>query len=78
MAHARITIDGATLLDANLGEWTRTLPDILQQQLNPGAQPQPWMKALLLMVAEAAAGNQPFQADVTTRDNGWVLDVTHA
>lgn len=78
MAHTKITIDNKVILDANLDNWQAALPDQLTQHLRPGANPQPWMKALLIAMSEAAATNQPLTANIHTRPGGWTLDVSTA
>lgn len=76
MAHVKITIDGETILDDNLGEWTRALPERLQQELHPNeGRPQPWIRAIGLAMVEAATDNKPFEADVTTSPGEWTLTV---
>lgn len=75
MAHTRITIDNNVVLNSDLGDWQQQPPDFVQAQLRPGAKPQPWMKALLVTMAEAAATDQPLTANITTRAGGWTLAV---
>ncbi|OHT87130.1 MFS transporter [Mycobacteroides saopaulense] len=79
MSHITITIDGDTLMDADPGSWRSTPPDIEALKLKSGGQP--WGIALMGAVAEAATlsmANLPATDTtivVTTRDNGWTLDV---
>ncbi|MDO3206618.1 MFS transporter [Mycobacteroides abscessus] len=79
MSHIRIIVDGDTLMDADPGNWRSTPPDIESLKLKTGGQP--WGIALMGAVAEAATlsmANLPATDTtivVTTRDNGWTLDV---
>ncbi|CPX29539.1 Hypothetical major facilitator transporter [Mycobacteroides abscessus] len=79
MAHITITIDGDTLMDADPGSWRSTPPDIESLKLKTGGQP--WGIALMGAVAEAATLSMANLTGtdtaimVTTRDNGWTLEV---
>lgn len=74
MAQIRIVIDGDTIIDKDIGEWTQSLPE-LQDYLQPDSKPQPWMQAVLISLTGAAVRGQPFAAEVTTRPDGWTLNV---
>lgn len=79
MSHITITVDGDTLMDADPGSWNSTPPNIDSLKLKLGGQP--WGIALIGAVAEAGTlsmANLPGTDTtivVTTRDNGWTLDV---
>jgi hypothetical protein len=76
MPALHVTIDGKTVIDGDLGQWTTDPPAILREQLAGNVTPQPWMRCLLLLVATAAVGDQDVTVDIATRDNGWTLEVT--
>ncbi len=79
MSHITITIDGETIMDADPGTWRSTPPDVEALKLKSSGQP--WGIALMGAVAEAATlsmANLPATDTtiaVTTRNNGWALDV---
>lgn len=77
MSYAHITIDGNTILDGDLGQWTHTPPASLAKYLTPNAQQQPGLNALLLAFATAAKTGQDITIDLTNRANGYTLTVDH-
>ncbi|BBU22150.1 hypothetical protein [Mycobacterium xenopi] len=78
MAHLRITIDGNVAMNGDLGEWTTNPPTLLTEQLKANTKPAPWMRALMLTIADAAMTNRDLHANVHTRPDGWDLSVTTA
>lgn len=74
MAHLKITIDGTVAMDDDLGQWSTEPPDIIAQAMAQ-AKPAPWMRALMLTIADAAMTNQAMAIDVQTRGDGWQLAV---
>lgn len=77
MARSVITVDGKTLLDADLYDWQQPSPEILKY-IKPGAKPPTYMRAAIIALAEAAAQNQIITISVTTRDGGWTMSSDHA
>lgn len=75
MSRIRLTIDGDTIMDGDLGQWHNKPPESLTQHLNPAANPQPWAKAAMLAIVQAALEKRDVVIVVTTRDGGWTLDV---
>lgn len=74
MSLVKIVIDGDTLVDKDVGEWTNSLPE-LQKYVQPGAKPEPWMMALLIVLTPSLARGEGFSAQVTTHTEGWTLNV---
>lgn len=77
MATMRVTIDGQTVMDGDMGQWTTEPPAILTDQLKANSKPAPWMRALMLTMADAAMGEQAISVEVKTRADGWDYSVTH-
>lgn len=75
MPHMLVVVDGDTLLDGDLDAWSKAAPESIQAALRPGVQPQAWMRAILLEVAQAAAANEDRTIKVTTMTNSWTLTV---
>lgn len=77
MPHISVTVDGKSLMNANTerGRGANSLPQDLAAYLQPGARPEPWMKALLFAIGEAVMNSQDLSATVTTKAQGWALDV---
>jgi hypothetical protein len=82
MSNIRIAIDGKTVMDSDPGQWSTQPPDLASlQNLGGGAQPQPWMQAIMITLAkvatEAMAGVKggDTSIEVTTRAGGWTMDV---
>jgi hypothetical protein len=76
MPHTTITVDGETIYDADPGDYRSALPERLQGMLQRGAESEPWCDSLQLPWARALADNRPLVAIVTTRPNGWTIDIT--
>lgn len=77
VAHLHITVDNTVIMDGDTGQWTTEPPQLVMDQLKPGAKPKPWMRALMLTIADAAMGNKDTTATVRTQPNGWTLEVTN-
>jgi hypothetical protein len=77
MATMRVTIDGKVVMNGNIGQWTTEPPKIITDQLKPNAKPAPWMRALMLTLADAALSEHALTVDVKTRADGWDYSVTH-
>jgi hypothetical protein len=76
--HVKITVDGVAVMDGDTGDWKSSPPPLITEQLKAGAQPKPWMRALLLTVADAAVGSKAVEATVETGPRGWSLTVVEA
>lgn len=76
MATMRVTVDGRVLMDGDTGEWSLNPPELVTEQLKAGAKPAPWMRALMLTMAEAGMSERAMVVDVKTRADGWDFSVT--
>lgn len=74
MAKTTIIVDGTTLLDRDIGEWTTSVPE-LADFVKPGIKPEPHMLAMLPLLTSALMRNEPFAVEITTRPGGFTLDV---
>ena len=80
MTHIRVTIDGQTKMDGDLGQWTekpRPVEDMLAE-IKANTRNAPWMRTILDLLAKAGMGGGGFSADVRTRTDGYDLSVTEA
>jgi len=73
--HVRIVIDEKILFDDNLDVWKATPPDAFKDMLTPGAQPQQWMKAIMIVMADAAMTGQSVAMEVITGQDRWSMEV---
>lgn len=72
----RVIVDGNTILNDELGDWQRKPPDALAHMIRPGYKPKPWMKALLVAMADATLTEQPTRFEINTASRGrWSLSV---
>ena len=70
----RVIVDGNTLLDNELVDWERRPPAELANMIRPGVTPKPWMKALLVVLADAALTEQSTRFEINTSSRGrWSL-----
>lgn len=75
MTNMRITVNGDTWLDGDLGTWEEKRPEqYLNALQNPSAQP-PGTRQLLLAFAEAASQGKSCSLELTTNERGWTLTV---
>jgi len=74
---ARIEIDGKVEFNGGTDEWSAKTPDMFKNQINPDANPKPWLKAILIAFADAV--NQKHSVDITvdTRSYGWDMAVRY-
>ena len=73
----KIVIDDEILFDDVLDVWQATPPDQFRDMLKPGAQPQPWMKAIMVAMADAAMAGESVTIEAWTRNpDKWSMEVT--
>jgi hypothetical protein len=77
MTQVRIVINDEVLLDAALDTWIQTAPELFKDALDPNAKPQPWLKAIMIVAAEATMTNTGVSIEATTGPDGWDLKVRH-
>ena len=84
MAYIKVTVDEETVLDGESGTWEAKTPEFLTKQIesfsaNPNTTPpSPWMRALMLIIAEAIMTNSYTEVDVKTTGSGWILETKYA
>jgi len=74
-SHVRIVINQEVVIDGDLGNWQATPPDFFKEALNPNAQPEPWMRCIINVIAEAAMIGQDVEIDVSGEPGEWVMKV---
>lgn len=77
MTHLRLSIDGQTLMDGDLGQWKHNPPTAIQHLIKPGHKPEPYMQAALMALMEAAMRDVETSIEVWTKPTGWTVTVTH-
>lgn len=75
MAHMTVTIDGNTVMDSPLGDWTANPPEILTEQLAATTTPKLYMRCLLILMADAALSDTATTVDITTDADNWTMRV---
>lgn len=76
VSRIRIVIDEEVLFDDVLDAWQATPPDAFREMLKPGVVPQPWMKAIMVVMADAAMAGESVSIDATTGESWWSIEVT--
>lgn len=74
-ARVRLTVDGSVVFDGTLDEWKFTPPDYFKDVLNKDAKPEPWLKAIMIVMADAALTGSSVSIDATTEESGWSIKV---
>lgn len=84
MAYIKASIDGKVIIDGDTGTWERRPPEFIAEQLHNmtsnlnAAKPSPWMRAMMLVIAEAAMTETYTEIDINTWGAGWSLTTKYA
>ncbi len=84
MAYIKVTIDGETVLDGESGTWEARPPEFLAKEMaNVTASENakstgPWMRALMLVIAEAVMTKSYTEVEIKTSGSGWSLNTRYA
>jgi hypothetical protein len=79
MPGARIVINDHVLFDDDLGSWRDNPPDFAKDLIKPGVRPQPYFKAILIAMADAALADKSVEITVRVTDPGdWTMRVKSA
>lgn len=76
MTVMRIVIDEKVLFDGDLEEWKATPPDAFKDMLTPGVKPEQWMKAIMIVMADAALTGQSVSIEAATAPDRWAMEVS--
>ena len=74
-ARVRLTVDEHTVFDDVLDEWRFTPPDYFRDALEKNAKPEPWLKAIMIVMADAALTGSSISIDATTGESSWSIQV---
>lgn len=74
----RLVIDGKVEFDGELDSWSATAPDYFRDKLRPDVQPEPWLKVVLVLMADAAMTGQSVNIDVRIEKRKWYVSVEEA
>jgi hypothetical protein len=74
-ARVRLTVDGCIVFDDALDEWRFTPPDYFKESLEKNAKPEPWLKAIMIVMADAALTGSSVSIDATTGKSCWSMQV---
>lgn len=78
----KIKVDNDTLFKGEVGDWEAKPPDVFRNAIDPRATPKPWMKAVLIAMADAINSTDSTSITVKTRlkgvKQGWSMEVVHA
>jgi hypothetical protein len=79
MPHVTVTIDNQQLLNDNLDDWHHQTqpPDFIRQHATQPAKAEPWIKAIMVALAEAAITNTAINIEVGTNPKGWAMLVEY-
>lgn len=75
MTQLRVSIDGKVAIDGDMGQWNANPPEILREQLAANATPKPWMRCLLMVIADTALTGVDTEVVVRTGSDGWTIEV---
>ena len=76
MTHARLVIDGKTVMDEEMGEWEQRPPEFFKRVMTPGQRQEPHLKAVAIILAESLLAGQDVSIDVAATEIGaWTMSV---
>lgn len=75
MTELKVTVDGKTVIDGDMGQWSENPPEIIREQLAANATPKPWMRCLLMVVANAAVTATDTTVVIATTETTWTMQV---
>jgi hypothetical protein len=76
MPGARIVINDHVLFDDDLGAWKDNPPDFVRELIRPGVRPQPYLKAVLIAMAENVLADRSVIITVVAHDpSDWTMRV---
>ena len=73
-AHVRLTVDGDVVFDDYLDDWRFTPPDYFKDVLRQDVKPEPWLKAIMIVMADTALTGGSVSIDATTGQS-WSIRV---
>lgn len=79
-AYLKVTINGEVVMDGDPRSWEQRQPEFIANALNnmgKGAS-KPYMRSLMLVIAEAAMTQTYTVVDVKSDGSGWSLNVRYA
>lgn len=79
MSQTTLIVDGETLLNQNLNQYTPQPPQFLAQlaaHKTKNTKPQPHLQAALTAILHAIQTQQDTTITITTHTNGWNMEVT--
>lgn len=74
-ARVRLTVDGSVVFDDALDEWKFTPPDYFKDAIKKDAKPEPWLKVIMIIMADAALTGSSVSIDATTGQSSWSIQV---
>ena len=74
-ARVRLTVDGSVVFDDSLDEWKFTPPEYFKDALKKDAKPEPWLKAIMIVMADTALTGGSVSIDATTGESSWSIQV---
>lgn len=77
MTHIHIAINGNVEFDGIVDEWAQQAPDMFRDQIKPNATPRPWLKAIMVSVADAVLAQESVIIDATHRSGRWEMKVEY-
>jgi hypothetical protein len=75
VTNVRIVINDTVEFDGPVDDWEHRPPDAFKDVIKPGADPKPWLKAILVTMAEAVMKRESMT--IIHRSNRWSMMVEY-
>lgn len=72
-----LTVDGTVVFDNTLEEWKFTPPDYFKDALRQDAKPEPWLKAIMIVMADSAMTGNSVSIEAVTGESDWSMRVVN-
>lgn len=73
-ARVHLTVDDEVVFDDTLDTWVFTPPDYFKNAIKPDAKPEPWLKAIMIVMADSAMTGKSVRIEATTGST-WSMHV---
>lgn len=71
----RVRVDRKVLFNGALKDWAEKPPEVFKDAIAINAKPEPHMKAILIVMADAVLAERSVNIDVTTTPKGFTMVV---
>lgn len=72
----RVRVNSEVLFNGSLKEWENKPPDLFKDAILPDARPEAYLKACMIVMADAVMMEKSVNIDIFTFPNAWSMEVS--